>query len=140
MTGWADGLLSARQVVTAIALLSMPLPWTVLIVPRPMLRGLAAGLLPCCADVGLGNIMSVTGKRAGRFERPVIIRTDGNDRMVVDVNTAAEVLLRAFPRETARRKAAMAACLRVIRGEAHPPFARQAFVSAALEVGILAGD
>ena len=84
--------------------------------------------------------MSMTGKWARRFERPVIIRTDGNDRMVVDVNTAAEILLKAFPRETARRKAAMAACLRVIRGEAHPPFARQAFVSAALEVGILAGD
>ena len=28
----------------------------------------------------------------------------------------------------------------LIRGEAHPPFARQAFVSAALEVGILAAD
>ena len=84
--------------------------------------------------------MSMTGKWARRFERPVIIRTDGNDRMVVDVNTAAEILLKAFPRETARRKAAMAACLRVIRGEAHPPVARQAFVSAALEVGILAAD
>ena len=84
--------------------------------------------------------MSTTGKRARRFERPVIIRTDGNDRLVADVNTAAEILLKAFPRETARRKAAMAACLRVIRGDAHPPFARQALVSAALEVGILAGD
>ena len=84
--------------------------------------------------------MSMTGQRARRVERPVIIRTDGSDRTVVDVNVAAEILLKAFPRETARRKAAMAACLRVIRGEAHPPFARQAFVSAALEVGILAGD
>jgi hypothetical protein len=34
----------------------------------------------------------------------------------------------------------MAACLRVIRGEAHTPVARQAFVAAALEVGMLAGD
>jgi hypothetical protein len=84
--------------------------------------------------------MSTTGTKARRFERPVIIRTDGNDRIVVDVNVAAEILLKAFPRETARRNAAMAACLRVIRGEAHSPVARQAFVTAALEVGMLAGD
>jgi len=93
---------------------------------------------PCCVD-GLGEQHERSGKRA-RFERPVIIREDGNDRAIVDVNAAAEVLLKTFPRETARRKAAMAACLGVIRGEAHPPFARRAFVSAALEVGILAGD
>ena len=83
--------------------------------------------------------MSVTVTRA-RFERPVIIRADGNDRIIVDVNAAAEILLKGFPRETEKRRAAMAACLGVIRGEAHPPFARRAFVSAALEVGILAGD
>ena len=82
--------------------------------------------------------MQSTG--AKRFERPVIIRMGGSDRTIVDVNAAAEILLKAFPRETARRKAAMAACLRVIRGDAHPPVARQAFVSAALEVGILAAD
>ena len=80
------------------------------------------------------------GNRARRFERPVVIRTDEGDRMIVDINAAADVLLRAFPRETERRKAAMAACLGVLRGQAHPPVARRAFVSAALEVGILASD
>lgn len=84
--------------------------------------------------------MRATADNAKRFARPVIIRTGGSDRTIVDVNAAADVLLKAFPRETARRKAAMTACLRVIRGEAHPPVARQAFVSAALEVGILAAD
>ena len=78
--------------------------------------------------------------RGKRFERPVIIRADGSDRTVFDVNDAAQILLKSFPRETARRKAAMAACLSVIRGEARPPLARRAFVSAALEVGILAAD
>jgi hypothetical protein len=84
--------------------------------------------------------MKATRVRAKRFERPVIIRTGGSDRTIFDVNAAAEILLKAFPKETARRKAAMAACLRVIRGEAHTPVARQAFVAAALEVGMLAGD
>ena len=79
-------------------------------------------------------------QKVKRFERPVIIRAGGSDRTIVDVNEAAQVLLKAFPRETARRKAAMEACLGVIRGEALPPLARRAFVSAALEVGILAAD
>lgn len=83
---------------------------------------------------------STTRDKAKRFERPVIIRTGGSDRTVFDVNDAAQILLRSFPKETARRKAAMLACLGVIRGEAHPPLARRAFVSAALEVGILAAD
>jgi hypothetical protein len=83
---------------------------------------------------------TTTPKKAKRFERPVVIRTDGSDRTIVDIDSAAQVLLKAFPRETARRKAAMAACLGVIRGEAHPSLARRAFVSAALEVGILAAD
>ena len=84
--------------------------------------------------------MKATTAKAKRFERPVIIRTGGSDRTVFDVNDAAQILLRAFPRETARRKAAMIACLGVIRGEAHTPMARRAFVSAALEAGILAAD
>jgi hypothetical protein len=75
-----------------------------------------------------------------RFERPVTIRTDKGDRLIVDVSSAADVLLKAFPRETARRKAAMAACLGVLRGQAQATVARRAFVSAALEVGILASD
>lgn len=51
--------------------------------------------------------------------RVVIIRADGSDKVIVDVNTAAEVLLRSFPGETARRKTAMTACLKALRGEAH---------------------
>ncbi|TIW20532.1 MAG: DUF982 domain-containing protein, partial [Mesorhizobium sp.] len=31
-------------------------------------------------------------------------------------------------------------CLRVLRGESHPPAARRAFVAAALEAKILRGD
>lgn len=82
----------------------------------------------------------IVGNKTKRFERPVVVRTDGGDQVVVDVNAAAEILLRGFPRETARRKAAMAACLRVLHGQERPPVARRAFVAAALEVGILAGD
>ncbi|MBU0583459.1 MAG: DUF982 domain-containing protein [Alphaproteobacteria bacterium] len=78
--------------------------------------------------------------KSKRFARPVIIRSGGNDRIVVDVSAAARILLREFPRETAKRKEAMVACLGAIRGSAHTPFARRAFVVAALEVGILAGD
>lgn len=84
--------------------------------------------------------MGSTINSSKRFERPVIIRANGSDRIVVDVDVAADILLRSFPRETARRKAVMAACLTVIRGQAHPLRARREFVSAALEVGILAGD
>ena len=83
---------------------------------------------------------TTTTQKPKRFERPVTIRTGGGDRTIVDVNAAADVLLKAFPRETARRKAAMIACLGVIRGEQRPPVARRAFVAAALEVGILAAD
>lgn len=34
----------------------------------------------------------------------------------------------------------MNACLQVLRGEAHPPFARRAFVAAALEAKVLRSD
>jgi hypothetical protein len=84
--------------------------------------------------------MGKTVNLSKRFERPVIIRVGNSDRIVVDINDAADILLRSFPRETKRRKAAMAACLAVIRGKAHPLLARRELVSAALEVGILAGD
>ncbi|WP_442921012.1 DUF982 domain-containing protein [Mesorhizobium sp. Cs1299R1N3] len=60
--------------------------------------------------------------------------------MVVEVNDAAAILLRELPRQTEKRKAAMDACLRVLRGESHPPAARRAFVAAALEAKIPRGD
>ncbi|WP_457941102.1 DUF982 domain-containing protein [Mesorhizobium sp. 10J20-29] len=78
-------------------------------------------------------------RRENRFARPVIIRA-GGDRTVVDVSAAAKILLKEFPRETAKRKQAMIACLGATRGDAQTPFARRAFVAAALELGILAGD
>lgn len=84
--------------------------------------------------------MGRTVDSAKRFERPGIIRVGGSDRIVVDVNGAADILLRSFPRETERRKAAMVACLAVFRGKAHSLRARRELVSAALEVSILAGD
>ncbi len=84
--------------------------------------------------------MRMKSDGAKRFARPVIIRAGGSDRIVVDVSAAAKILLKEFPRETAKRKQAMIACLGAIRGDAHTPFARRAFVAAALEVGILAGD
>ncbi|RWD52409.1 DUF982 domain-containing protein [Mesorhizobium sp. M2A.F.Ca.ET.039.01.1.1] len=80
--------------------------------------------------------------RISRFERPVVIQTGrrGSERIVFDVNEAANILLRDTHRQTEKRKAAMEACLRVLRGEAHPPIARRAFVVAALEANILRGD
>ncbi|WP_201413668.1 DUF982 domain-containing protein [Mesorhizobium sp. J8] len=77
-----------------------------------------------------------------RFERPVVVqlRHHGSERIVLDVNDAAAILLRDLPRETEKRKIAMDACLQVLRGQAHPPAARRAFVAAALEAKILRGD
>jgi hypothetical protein len=88
----------------------------------------------------MGEDMAATGTKPRRFERAVTIRTDHGERSIVDVGAAASILLSAFPRETARREAAITACLNVMRGQAHSPLARRALVSAALEVGILAGD
>ncbi|WP_366509500.1 DUF982 domain-containing protein [Mesorhizobium sp.] len=78
----------------------------------------------------------------GRFERPVVIRVGrhGSERVVLDVNDAADVLLREFQHQTEKRRKAMNACLQVLRGEAHPPFARRAFVAAALEAKVLRSD
>jgi hypothetical protein len=76
------------------------------------------------------------------FARPVLIRLRKNarDEVVSDANRAARLLMRNWPKDTAKRQAAMDACLRVLRGEASPPIARGAFVTAALEAHILAGD
>ncbi|MBZ9994216.1 DUF982 domain-containing protein [Mesorhizobium sp. BH1-1-4] len=77
-----------------------------------------------------------------RFERPVVVQVGrhGAERIVVDVNDAATILLRDLHRQTAKRKVAMDACLQVLRGEAHPPAARRAFVAAAIEAKILRSD
>ena len=88
----------------------------------------------------MGEDMAATGTKSVRFERAVTIRTDQGERSIIDVGAAANILMTAFPRETAKREAAIATCLSVMRGKAHSPLARRALVSAALEVGILAGD
>ncbi|WP_348627895.1 MULTISPECIES: DUF982 domain-containing protein [unclassified Mesorhizobium] len=77
-----------------------------------------------------------------RFERPVVVRVGrhSTERIVFDVNEAANILLRDLHRQTERRRVAMDACLQVLRGEAHPPAARRAFVAAALEPKILRSD
>lgn len=77
-----------------------------------------------------------------RFERPIVVQVSRHrkERVVFDVNDAAAILLRDLPRQTEKRKAAMDACLRVLRGECHPPSARRAFVAAALEAKILRSD
>ncbi|RWI33291.1 MAG: DUF982 domain-containing protein [Mesorhizobium sp.] len=82
----------------------------------------------------------MTGLR--RFERPVVVRVGrhSSERIVSDVNEAAAILLRDLHGQTEKRKLAMDACLQVLRGEAHPPAARRAFVAAALEAKILRSD
>lgn len=77
-----------------------------------------------------------------RFERPVVVQVShhGSERIVFEVNDAAAILLRDLQRQTVKRKAAMDACLQVLRGEAHPAAARRAFVVAALEAKILRSD
>ncbi|UCI31842.1 DUF982 domain-containing protein [Mesorhizobium sp. B4-1-4] len=90
--------------------------------------------------------MAVPKKRGrgalSRFERPVVVQVGrhGAEHIVFDVNDAADILLRDIQHQTEKRKNAMNACLRVLRGEAHPPSARRAFVTAALEAKMLRGD
>jgi hypothetical protein len=74
------------------------------------------------------------------FARAVVIRRGAAERTIIDVDMAADVLLKDMRKETTRRKVAMAACLSVIRGEASAPIARRAFVAAALEAKVLVAD
>ena len=89
-------------------------------------------------SAGFGGVM--TG--SSRFERPVVVQVGRHspERVVIDINDASNILLRHLDRQTEKRKTAMDACLRVLRGEAHPTAARRAFVAAALEAKILRGD
>ncbi|MGX9181466.1 DUF982 domain-containing protein [Mesorhizobium sp. BHbdii] len=77
-----------------------------------------------------------------KFARPVVVKLGrhSTERVVFDVNDAATILLRYFPRQTEKRRVAMDACLQVLRGEAHTPAARRAFVAAALEAKVLRFD
>lgn len=78
-----------------------------------------------------------------RFARPVTIRLrkGSRDEIVVDASRAGRILMKEWPAgDSPKRQAAMEACLRVLRGEAFSPIARRAFVAAALEAHVLAGD
>ena len=78
-----------------------------------------------------------------RFARPVTIRLrkGSRDEIVVDASRAGRILMKEWPTgDSAKRQAAMEACLRVLSGEAFSPIARRAFVSAALEAHILGAD
>jgi hypothetical protein len=78
-----------------------------------------------------------------RFARPVTIRLrkGSRDEIVIDASRAGRILMKEWPeKDSAKRQAAMEACLRVLRGEAFSPIARRAFVAAALEAHILTGD
>ncbi|QND69385.1 DUF982 domain-containing protein (plasmid) [Mesorhizobium sp. AR07] len=77
-----------------------------------------------------------------RFERQVVVQIGRHspERAVFDVNDAAAILLQVSGRQTEKRRAAMDACLKALRGKAHPPAARRAFVAAAREANILRGD
>ncbi|MGX5851289.1 DUF982 domain-containing protein [Mesorhizobium sp. PL10] len=57
-----------------------------------------------------------------RFVRPIVVQIGrpGAERIVIDVNDVATILLRDFSRKTEKRKIATDACLQVLRGEAHP--------------------
>ena len=77
-----------------------------------------------------------------KFARPVTIRLrrGSRDEIVVDASRAGRILMKEWPAEdTAKRQAAMEACLRVLRGEAFSPIARRAFVAAASVVGAVVG-
>ncbi|BAV52775.1 Uncharacterized protein MLTONO_p0305 (plasmid) [Mesorhizobium loti] len=90
----------------------------------------------------MAGIMGEAMTTLTRFERPVVIQIGQYDseREVVEVNDAASILLRGFGRRTEKHRAAMDACLRVLRGEANSLAARKAFVAAAREANILRGN
>ena len=74
-----------------------------------------------------------------KFSRPVIVKI-GGERTVTDVDEAATLLLHRWHHQGPKRRAAMDACMRAIRGEVGPPVARGAFVAAALEAKVLVAD
>ncbi|MEX0956397.1 MAG: DUF982 domain-containing protein [Rhizobiaceae bacterium] len=92
--------------------------------------------------VGLAIALAVVRKEPGyrRFHKPVVVQTGRIDRerVVFDAGGAAEVL-RLDWRNTAcpKRLAALRACLRVIRKEKPPSYARRAFIAAAKEARVL---
>ena len=75
-----------------------------------------------------------------RWKSYVRVELGGRDQRINIPSTraAAECLLRSWPQEWGpRHKQAREACIAVLKGEQPPEFARQAFVEAAREAGIL---
>lgn len=76
------------------------------------------------------------------FDRSVNLVVDGQFRAVSSVREAMEVMLLSWPkgREAGHRKAARMVCMSVIEGLAPTQHAREAFVAAAAQAGILGSD
>ncbi|TIP54550.1 MAG: DUF982 domain-containing protein, partial [Mesorhizobium sp.] len=75
-----------------------------------------------------------------RWKSYVRVELGGRDKRINIPSTraAAECLLRSWPTDWGpRHKQAREACIAVLKGEQPPEFARQAFVEAAREAGIL---
>lgn len=73
------------------------------------------------------------------WDEPVEIelRRIGHYRVVTSTREAAECLMTRWPEPGGpAHAAARRACLEVLEGNAHPEVARQAFIDAAVEVGI----
>lgn len=81
--------------------------------------------------------------RRTHFHKPVIIQPGriDRDRVVTTVAEAARILIHQWPVPTCeKRRAAMQACLDVIKGDRMPGHARLAFIDAAKQARILVGD
>lgn len=76
------------------------------------------------------------------FKTSIIIEPRlGRFREAATVAQAALLLIREWPEDCGEKhRSALQACLRVLGGEKPPSFARRAFVAAAREAKILAGD
>jgi hypothetical protein len=76
------------------------------------------------------------------FHKPVIIqpRRIDRDRVVSTVREAAEILLRDWPQDGAKRTRAMKACLDVLKARSLPAPPQRRFVAAAKDARIYLGE
>ena len=77
------------------------------------------------------------------WDKPVSIESEqtGYSRIVTSTRAAAESLLYRWPKEGGpAHRAARVACIAVLKGEQPPEHAREAFIQAAKEAGILIED
>jgi hypothetical protein len=72
------------------------------------------------------------------WTKPVRVETAGRFRVISSTRAAAQWLLYHWPTEGGpEHRAARAACIAVLKNEQPPDHARQAFIAAAKEAGIL---